>query len=63
MRRDALRLLPRIGVIGIVQIGDQGDAGVQMNIAIHAFGIAAVLALVLVPIVHMREWTQGDSNP
>lgn len=41
-------------VIGIVQLGDQSDAGVQMNIAIHAFGIAAVFAIVLVPIVH--EW-------
>ena len=41
-------------VIGIVQLGDQSDAGVQMNIAIHAFGIAAVFAIVLVPIVH--DW-------
>lgn len=41
-------------VVGIVRLGDQSDAGVQMNIAIHAFGIAAVFAIVLVPIVH--EW-------
>lgn len=41
-------------VIGVVQVGDQGDAGVQMNIAIHAFGIAGVFAIVLVPVVH--DW-------
>lgn len=41
-------------VIGIIRIGDQGDAGVQMNIAIHAFGIAAVFLIVLVPLVH--DW-------
>jgi hypothetical protein len=41
-------------VIGVVQLGDQSDAGVQMNIAIHAFGIAAVFAIVLVPVVH--DW-------
>ena len=39
-------------VIGIRQVGDAGDAGVQMNIAIHAAGIAAVLMVVLVPAVH-----------
>jgi hypothetical protein len=41
-------------VIGVVQLGDQSDAGVQMNIGIHAFGIAAVFAIVLVPVVH--DW-------
>jgi hypothetical protein len=39
-------------VIGVRQVGDAGDAGVQMNIAIHAAGIAAVLIVVLVPAVH-----------
>jgi hypothetical protein len=41
-------------VIGIRQIGDAGDAGVQMNIAIHAIGVAAVFLVVLVPLVH--DW-------
>jgi hypothetical protein len=36
-------------VIGVRQVG---DAGVQMNIAIHVAGIAAVLITVLVPAVH-----------
>jgi hypothetical protein len=39
-------------VVGVRQVGDTGDAGVQMNIAIHAAGIAAVLIIVLVPAVH-----------
>ena len=39
-------------VIGIRQVGDAGDAGVQMNIGIHVVGIAAVLIVVLVPTVH-----------
>ncbi len=38
--------------IGIVQVGDQGDAGVQINIAVHVLGLAAVLAVVLLPAVH-----------
>ena len=41
-------------VIGVRQVGDAGDAGVQMNIAIHAMGIAAVFVVVLVPVVH--DW-------
>jgi hypothetical protein len=41
-------------VIGVRQVGDAGDAGVQMNIAIHAAGIGAVFVLVLVPVVH--DW-------
>ena len=41
-------------VIGVRQVGDAGDAGVQMNIAIHAVGIAAVFVSVLVPVVH--DW-------
>lgn len=41
-------------VIGVRQVGDAGDAGVQMNIVIHAVGIAAVFVLVLVPVVH--DW-------
>src|SRR5687767_10017902 len=41
-------------VIGVRQIGDAGDAGVQMNIAIHAVGVAAVFVVVLVPVIH--EW-------
>jgi hypothetical protein len=39
-------------VIGVRQVGDAGDAGVQMNIAIHAMGIAAVFVVVLVPVIH-----------
>ena len=39
-------------VIGVREVGDAGDAGVQMNIAIHVVGIAAVLITVLVPAVH-----------
>jgi hypothetical protein len=31
-----------------------GDAGVQVNIGIHAVGIAAELAVALVPPVH--DW-------
>ncbi|HEX5937911.1 MAG TPA: hypothetical protein VFZ75_09535 [Actinomycetota bacterium] len=41
-------------VIGVRQAGEAGDAGVQMNIGIHAVGIAAVFVLVLVPVVH--DW-------
>jgi hypothetical protein len=41
-------------LIGIRQVGDAGDAGVQMNIAIHAVGIAAVFVVVLVPLFH--DW-------
>lgn len=41
-------------VIGVRQVGDGGDAGVQMNIAIHAVGVAAVFVVVLVPVVH--DW-------
>jgi hypothetical protein len=41
-------------VIGVRQVGDAGDAGVQMNIVIHAIGIAAVFVVVLVPVVH--DW-------
>jgi hypothetical protein len=43
-------------LIGIRQVGDAGDAGVQMNVAIHAVGIAAVFAVVLVPLVH--DWIE-----
>jgi hypothetical protein len=39
-------------VIGVVQVGDAGDPGVQMNIAIHAVGIVAVFVVVRVPMVH-----------
>jgi hypothetical protein len=39
-------------MIGVRQVGDAGDAGVKMNIAIHVVGIAAVLITVLVPAVH-----------
>jgi hypothetical protein len=39
-------------MIGVRQVGDPGDAGVKMNIAIHVVGIAAVLITVLVPAVH-----------
>lgn len=38
--------------IGIVQVGDQGDVGVQINIAVHVLGLAAVLTVVLLPAVH-----------
>jgi hypothetical protein len=41
-------------VYGVVRLGEHTDAGVQLNIAIHAFGIAAVFAIVLVPVVH--DW-------
>ena len=41
-------------LIGIRQVGDASDAGVQMNIAIHAAGLVAVFAVVLVPLVH--DW-------
>lgn len=41
-------------MIGVRQIGDAGDAGVQMNIAIHTVGIAVVVVAVLVPVVH--DW-------
>ena len=41
-------------VVGVRQVGDSGDAGVQLNIVIHAVGIMAVFALVLVPVVH--DW-------
>lgn len=41
-------------VIGVRQLGDGGDAGVQMNIAIHAVGIAAVVVIAMVPVVH--DW-------
>ena len=41
-------------VIGVRQVGDAGDAGVQMNIAIHAVGIAAVVVIAMVPVVH--DW-------
>jgi predicted permease len=41
-------------VIGVRQVGDSGDAGVQLNIVIHAVGIVAVFALVFVPVVH--DW-------
>lgn len=41
-------------VVGVRQVGDAGDPGVQMNIAIHAVGIAAVFVIVLVPVVH--DW-------
>lgn len=38
--------------IGIFQVGDQGDAGVQINLLVHVVGIAGVLAIVLVPALH-----------
>jgi hypothetical protein len=41
-------------VIGVRQVGDAGDAGVQLNIGIHAVGVAAVFVVVLVPAVH--DW-------
>ena len=41
-------------VIGVRQIGEAGDMGVQMNIAIHTVGIALVSVIALVPIVH--DW-------
>lgn len=41
-------------VVGIFQVGDQGDSGVQMNIAIHVIGAAAVIAVVAVPFLH--DW-------
>lgn len=38
--------------VGIFQVGDQGDAGVRVNLLIHVLGLVAVLALVLWPILH-----------
>ena len=39
-------------VIGIVQLRQLGDGGVRINIAMHALGVVAVLAMVVVPLVH-----------
>ena len=39
-------------VIGVQRAGDGGDAGVRMNIALHACGIAAVFIATLMPTVH-----------
>jgi len=41
-------------IAGVRQVGEAGDAGVQMNIAIHAVGIATVFVMVLVPAIH--DW-------
>ena len=41
-------------VMGVRQVGEAGDAGVQMNIAIHTVGIAVVFVVALVPVVH--DW-------
>ena len=41
-------------VVGVSEIGDVSDAGVQMNIAIHAVGILAVFGAVIAPPVH--DW-------
>ena len=41
-------------VIGVQQVGDMGDVGVQINIALHMVGIAAVVAVALVPAAH--DW-------
>ena len=41
-------------VVGVRQVGEASDAGVQMNIAIHVVGIAAVFAVGFVPLVH--DW-------
>jgi hypothetical protein len=41
-------------VVGVQQVGDAGDPGVQINIAIHAIGVASVFVVALVPTAH--EW-------
>ena len=41
-------------VIGVEQLGGGGDAGVQINIALHVVGVAAVFVLALVPTAH--DW-------
>ena len=41
-------------VIGVRQVGDAAEAGVQMNIAIHVVGIVAVIGLAIVPAAH--DW-------
>jgi hypothetical protein len=41
-------------VIGVRHVGEAGDAGVQINIAIHEVGIAAVFVVSLLPLVH--DW-------
>jgi hypothetical protein len=41
-------------VFGVWQVGEAGDAGVQINIAMHVVGIAAVFAVGLLPLVH--DW-------
>src|SRR5688572_7505253 len=41
-------------VVAVRQVGDGGDTGVQMNIAIHAMGIAGVFVMAVVPVVH--DW-------
>jgi predicted permease len=43
-------------VLGVRHVGDAGDAGVQMNIAIHAIGTAVILAVVLIPVMH--DWVE-----
>ena len=49
---DLTALVPYM--IGVWQIGEAGDMGVQMNIAIHTVRIALVFVIALVPIVH--DW-------
>jgi hypothetical protein len=41
-------------VIGVQQVGDAADGGVQINIALHVIGVAVVFVVALVPAVH--EW-------
>ena len=41
-------------VVGVQRVGDSGDAGVQINIAVHVVGVAVVFALVLLPAAH--DW-------
>ena len=41
-------------VVGVSGIGGFDDSGVQINLAMHVLGSAAVLAMVVVPWAH--EW-------
>jgi hypothetical protein len=41
-------------IAGVQRVGDLSDAGVQINIALHVVGVAAVFALVLLPAAH--DW-------
>jgi hypothetical protein len=41
-------------IVGIRQVGEAADEGMEINIAIHVLGLAAVFLIVLLPVAH--EW-------